>query len=248
MSLKVFNNLTQTKVNFETSSKFIKWYTCGPTVYDHSHIDHARNYVSFDIIRRILEEYFGYEIIFVINITDVDDKIIKRSREENIPFKELASKWEQAFLEDMEALDVKPPTVLTRVSQHIDEIINFIKKLLEKDLAYVSNGSVYFDVIKFKETHKYSKLAKRDTYSNNPDEKDGSFGDEKKSPMDFACKQDKCYDCSPDSGACFCNKCSCGQVHVCINCVGQYADNNMYKKVKVYCIQCKKMVNYWYQI
>ncbi len=178
MSLKVFNNLTQTKVNFETN-KFIKWYTCGPTVYDYSHIGHARNYVSFDIIRRILEDHFGYHITFVMNITDVDDKIIKRSQEEGISVKELTSKWEQSFLEDMEHLNVKPPTVLTRVSQHIDEIISFIQKLIEKEMAYISNGSVYFDVIKFKETHRYSKLANRD---NNVDED----VEEKKTSMDFA--------------------------------------------------------------
>ncbi len=66
--------------------------------------------------------------------------------------------------------------------------------------------------------------------------------------MDLTCKQNQCYDCSLDNEACFCNKCSCAQVHVCINCVGRYADNNMYKKVKVYCTKCEKIVSYWYQI
>jgi len=89
---------------------------CGPTVYDASHMGHARTYLGFDIIRRILESYFRYDVTLVMNITDIDDKIIKRSNEGEIPFTELARKWEVEFLKDMDDLCVDRPTAMTRVS------------------------------------------------------------------------------------------------------------------------------------
>ena len=88
------------------NGKQVTWYICGPTVYDASHMGHARNYVSFDYIKRILSDYFGYDVHMVMNITDIDDKIIVRSRELGIPFTELARKWEADYLEDMNALKV----------------------------------------------------------------------------------------------------------------------------------------------
>jgi len=133
---------------------------CGPTVYDASHMGHARTYLGFDIIRRLLETYFGYDVSLVMNITDIDDKIIMRSNEKGIPFSELARHWEVEYLKDMEDLNVRPPTVMTRVSEYMDEIVVYINTIIEKGFAYESNGSVYFNVSGFHthEKHCYCKL------------------------------------------------------------------------------------------
>ena len=234
------------------------WYNCGPTVYDASHMGHARTYLTFDILRRVMTDYFGYEVFFVMNITDIDDKIIKRARQnhlyklyceenhsvdrlladsnlvltyfagvvekttdpdkkvmqeklfeklkaalagletavnskdeqkissaravllrdgkdllsdwmdsqhgstvtENKIFAELPRYWEEEYHKDMEALNVLPPDCLTRVSEYVPEVVDFIQKIIVKGYAYESNGSVYFDVHKFdsKPNHHYAKL------------------------------------------------------------------------------------------
>ncbi|SBT50655.1 cysteine--tRNA ligase, putative (CysRS) [Plasmodium ovale wallikeri] len=155
--LLVNNSLTRSKVEFvPQEDNKIRWYACGPTVYDAAHLGHARTYVSFDIIRRILINYFNYDVFMVINITDIDDKIIKRSEEEKISFNELARKWEYEFWDDMKSLNVLLPTAITRVSEYIDEIIEYIKKIIENKYAYVSEeGSVYFDIDAFKKNPKH---------------------------------------------------------------------------------------------
>lgn len=108
--LKVNNSLTRSKIPFiAKNGRQVTWYICGPTVYDASHMGHARNYVSFDYIRRILNDYFGYDVHMVMNITDIDDKIIVRSRELGISFTDLSRKWEADFLDDMNALKVLIP-------------------------------------------------------------------------------------------------------------------------------------------
>lgn len=274
--LKVYNSLTRKKEEFvESQSGVVSWYSCGPTVYSHSHMGHARNYVSFDINRRIMEKYFGYRVKYVQNITDIDDKIIIASRREHLfqkyvtniykiitpelvetckeQFKEyinfffedyrgndiekdfwgwatsmnadldqkldpkykmhlricldtyeilykskrenlsleiffkgvkeismfsldrkygstvndasisrdFAMKWENLFNQDMKKLNVLPPTIVTRVSEYIPEIIIFIDKIIENGFAYTGiDGSVYFDTLKFDSApnHVYSKL------------------------------------------------------------------------------------------
>ncbi|SBS82865.1 cysteine--tRNA ligase, putative (CysRS) [Plasmodium ovale curtisi] len=155
--LLVNNSLTRSKVEFvPQEDNKIRWYACGPTVYDAAHLGHARTYVSFDIIRRILVNYFNYDVFMVINITDIDDKIIKRSEEEKISFNELARKWEYEFWNDMKSLNVLLPTAITRVSEYIDEIIKYIKKIIDNKYAYVSEeGSVYFDIDAFKKNPKH---------------------------------------------------------------------------------------------
>ncbi|XP_039592953.1 cysteine--tRNA ligase, cytoplasmic isoform X1 [Polypterus senegalus] len=293
--LRLYNSLTRRKEEFiPQNGKQVLWYCCGPTVYDASHMGHARSYISFDILRRILLNYFKYDVFYCMNITDIDDKIIKRARQNYLfeqykekknspaqllddvqtalkPFtakfnettdldkkqmlgrlkvaveaaigplletlqkgaadSDMASKaeklldeakdllsdwldhqygsqvtdnsifsilpkyWEAEYHKDMEALNVLPPDVLTRVSEYVPEIVDFVKKVIENGYGYVSNGSVYFDTVKFdaSEKHSYAKLvpeAVGDQKALQEGEGDLSISadrlSEKRSPNDFA--------------------------------------------------------------
>lgn len=258
--LRVYNSLTRTKELFvPQKGNKVTWYCCGPTVYDASHMGHARSYISFDILRRILKDYFKYDVLYCINITDVDDKIIKRARQnylleqyrekqpsaaqilqdvlsargpfqsslasttdadkkqmmqrldaavtaalqpleaavsksapdaelqplalsllesskdllsdwldkqfgstvtENSIFSTLPKYWEAEYHKDMDALNVLPPDVLTRVSEYVPEIAGFVERIVKNGYGYESNGSVYFDTAKFDSSpqHSYAKL------------------------------------------------------------------------------------------
>nr|CAG4641519.1 EOG090X02DZ [Eurycercus lamellatus] len=290
--LKIYNSLTRKKEVFQPLDGMnITWYSCGPTVYDASHMGHARSYISFDILRRVLKDYFGYDITYVMNITDIDDKIIKRARQnylyenyagqqrdlevflsdvnesvarltnqmktttdpdkkimqerllekvncaitklkdavkssqgveesrrvlledakdvlcdwldskhgsgvtENAIFASLPRYWEEEFHKDMAALNVLPADVITRVSEYVPEIVDYIRQIIDRSLAYEANGSVYFDVAKFagQENHRYAKLvpeAYGDSKALQEGEGDLSVSEdrlsEKKSPNDFA--------------------------------------------------------------
>ncbi|XP_054736500.1 cysteine--tRNA ligase, cytoplasmic [Anastrepha obliqua] len=294
--LKLFNSLTRQKEDFvPLDGNNVTWYSCGPTVYDASHMGHARSYISFDIMRRILSDYFGYNVFYVMNITDIDDKIIKRARQnhlyetyvsaaattpldklladqkevlekfnvicretndhdkkimfermlikmndametlimavasndpekidearsmylteakdpiadwldrkdgstvkENAIFETLPRYWENEYHKDMQALNILPPDVLTRVSEYVPQIIKFIERIIDNGLAYEANGSVYFDVNAFdkRDKHHYAKLvpeAYGDTKSLQEGEGDLSIAEdrliEKRSPNDFA--------------------------------------------------------------
>ena len=130
--------------------KLAQWYTCGPTVYDSAHIGHASSYVRQDIIRRIMAQQFGIDTTLVMAVTDVDDKIIKRVLETGETMSELTKMYEAEFFSDMSALNVIPPTIVSRVTQNIPVIIDFVASIYNKGFAYqISNGTVYFDVNKY---------------------------------------------------------------------------------------------------
>jgi len=259
------NSLTLQKQELKTSqkdSRALNWYMCGPTVYDFSHLGHARTYVGFDIIRRILEDYFQYNINYVVNVTDVDDKIIKKAnlemawkvlgwaeqgnvkseviadarvklekdkatsvREECLTTFQLnelteaiktaaggqfteeqrnaqpdtnaiSRKYEALFWEDMHTLNVKPPTSITRVTEYIPQIVDYVQKIIDNGFAYASNGSVYFDVQKFKQSsnHDYGKLEpwateqidRLEDGEGEWSQQQGETKSDKKTPFDFA--------------------------------------------------------------
>lgn len=127
-TLHVNNSLTKLKEEFKPiNGNKVRWYYCGPTVYDEAHLGHAKTYIQQDTIWRILRDYFKFDVEAIMNITDVDDKIIKKANAEGKEFTEISWRFEESFLKDMEALNVEMPSVLTRVSEYIPEIIDFIK-------------------------------------------------------------------------------------------------------------------------
>jgi len=149
--LKVFNTLTRRKEEFvPVDGKRVRMYVCGPTVYDYIHIGNARSFIAFDVIRRYLE-YKGYEVICVSNLTDVDDKTIKRSEEMGISLQQLGEKYSDAYFEDITKLNIKKPDVNPRAAQHTSEIIDLIQTLIDKGYAYIVDGDVYYDISKFED-------------------------------------------------------------------------------------------------
>ena len=180
--MKVFNTLSRAKEEFVPVDKNeVKIYACGPTVYNFIHIGNARPLCVFDVLRRYLE-YRGYNVKFVQNFTDVDDKIIKRANEENSTFEEIAQKYIDEFWIDAHGLNFKDATVHPKATENIDEIIKIIKSLEEKGYAYAVDGDVYYRTLKFKG---YGKLSHQPI----DDLKSGAriaVGDKKEDPLDFA--------------------------------------------------------------
>lgn len=178
--IKIYNTLTRKKEIFESIEKNkVLMYVCGPTVYDYLHIGNARPYVVFDTVRRYLE-YLGYEVKYVQNFTDIDDKIINRANNENKNYDEIAEKFIDEALQDEKNLNIKD-TLHPRATLVLDEIINLIVRLIEKDFAYEIDGTVYFDTSKAKN---YGKLANKnieDLISGNRISEDKN----KKNPSDF---------------------------------------------------------------
>lgn len=158
--LRLKNSFTKEKDEFFTQSgdQRLYWYMCGPTVYNHSHLGHARTYLSFDILRRLLTDYFGYKVTLVMNITDIDDKIIINSQKAGQTLEEFGRYWEAEYFDDMQKLGIDPPDVLTRVTEYVPEIVLYIQKIIDNGYAYLSNGSVYFDTTTFRAKHQYCKL------------------------------------------------------------------------------------------
>jgi len=135
----------------------VRMYTCGPTVYDFAHIGNFRTFVFQDILRRFLRMR-GYRVNQVMNLTDVDDRIIQNAAEAGISLREYTEKYSQAFLEDMRALGLEEPEKIVRATEHIDEMVRLIQRLGKKSFTYTSDGSIYFRIAKFPEYGKLSKI------------------------------------------------------------------------------------------
>ena len=182
MSLRIYNTLTGKKDIFEPLSKGkVGMYVCGPTVYDTSHIGHARAVVIFDLILRWLEAS-SYDVTYVRNFTDVDDKIIKKANDTGKSSKEISEKYIDEFHNEMDALHVRRPSIEPKATEHIQDIIDFIDILIKKGKAYhVKESDVFFSIESFKE---YGKLSGR-----NPDDMISgariAVNDKKKNPLDF---------------------------------------------------------------
>lgn len=158
MVLKLFNTLTRKKETFKPIDKnLVKIYTCGPTVYDYAHIGNFRAYICQDILKRYLK-YRGFKVKHIMNITDVDDKTINGAMKQGISLKDYTTKYENAFFEDMQTLNIDKAEKFPRATEHIKEMVDIIKILLKKKIAYKSNDkSIYYDISKFKN---YGKLSK----------------------------------------------------------------------------------------
>ncbi|HQA56694.1 MAG TPA: cysteine--tRNA ligase [Acetivibrio sp.] len=179
--MKLYNTLTRKKEEFKPlDEKEVRMYSCGPTVYNYFHIGNARPFIIFDTLRRYLE-YRGYNVKFVQNFTDIDDKMIKRAQEENITVKELADKFIQEYFVDAKGLGIKEATVHPRATENIDAIIDIISRLEKNGFAYSVDGDVYFSTRKFKEYGKLSHQSLEDLELGSRIEVD----ERKEDPMDF---------------------------------------------------------------
>ena len=180
--MKIFNTLTRTKEELKTVEEGkVKIYACGPTVYNFIHIGNARPLCVFDVLRRFLE-YIGYDVRFVQNFTDIDDKIIKRANEENLTYKQVSEKYIEEYWKDVKGMNVREATVHPKATENIDEIIDIVSTLIDKGYAYAVDGDVYFSPSKFSE---YGKLSHQQL----EDLEAGArimVGEVKKEPMDFA--------------------------------------------------------------
>ena len=179
--MKIFNTMTRSKEEFKPLEEGkVKMYVCGPTVYNYIHVGNARPFIIFDTLRRYLE-YRGYDVTFVQNFTDVDDKIIKRGHEEGIAPEEIAQKYIKEYFVDADGLGIKRASVHPQVTENIEQIIEFVKELEDKGYAYAVNGDVYFDTQKFEGYGKLSGIKQEELEAGSRIE----VNDQKKHPMDF---------------------------------------------------------------
>lgn len=180
--MRIYNTLTGKKEEFvPVDPEMVKMYSCGITAYDHCHIGHARSAIVFDVMRRYIQ-YRGYRIKYIRNFTDIDDKIINRAKQEGVSWSEVAKKYIDEYYRDMESLGVSKADAEPKATEYIDVMIEIVKGLIEKGVAYEADGSVYFEVAKFPE---YGKLSKRDV----EDMMAGArieVNEKKRNPMDFA--------------------------------------------------------------
>jgi cysteinyl-tRNA synthetase len=180
--LRFYNTLTKKVDEFKPlNPPNVTMYICGPTVYDFFHVGNARTFVLADVIRKFLE-YKGFKVKFAMNLTDIDDKIIKKSNEENISINDVAKKYTDAFFEDLDRLKIKQATLYPKATEHLETIIKMIESLVEKGYAYDVNGNVFYNVSKF---NSYGKLSGK-----NIDELESGarveINENKKQPLDFA--------------------------------------------------------------
>ncbi|MFN8374957.1 MAG: cysteine--tRNA ligase [Anaerolineae bacterium] len=190
MALRIFNVLGREKQEFvPIEPGRINMYVCGPTVYDHAHLGHGKSYVAFDVIIRYLR-YSGYDVLYVQNLTDVghlldsgEDRILRKARQsQSVPMK-IVEEYARSYFADMDALGVMRPDISPRASGHIPEQLKMIETLLQKGIAYVENGSVYFDVTKDPD---YGKLSNRRLEEQESGTRETVRADEKRNPEDFA--------------------------------------------------------------
>ena len=192
-NLYIYNSLTSSKEKFEPLRKnSVGMYVCGPTVYSNVHLGNCRTFISFDIIFRYLK-YLGYNVRYVRNITDVghledtgEDKISKKAKVEKLEPMEIAQKYTNSFREVLKSFNVLDPSIEPVASGHITEQIYIIEDLIKKDLAYVSNGSVYFDISNYNEIDSYGKLSGRDLEKIKSNSRVLANQDDKKNEYDFA--------------------------------------------------------------
>ncbi|SMC16771.1 cysteinyl-tRNA synthetase [Desulfacinum hydrothermale DSM 13146] len=181
MTLTVYNTLTKKRESFQPLEPGkVRLYVCGVTVYDLCHVGHARSAIVFDVIYRYLK-YRGYQVTYVRNFTDIDDKIIKRANEEGTDYRTIADRYIAAFHEDMDALDVLRPDLEPLATDNIDQMIHIIRRLEEKGIAYQAGSDVYFSVEKFPEYGKLSGRSLEDMMAGARVEVDPN----KKNPLDF---------------------------------------------------------------
>ena len=181
MALRVYNTLTRQKEPFETVQPGkVSMYVCGPTVYKPSHVGHMVGPVIFDTVKRYLA-YLGYAVTFVVNITDVDDKLIIQARKQNTTVEELANRVTEDYVRNLERLNVTSIDHMPRATQYIGDIIAMIQGLIDRGFAYPANGDVYFDVARDPD---YGKLCNRD-----PEQLEAGarieVSDKKRNPVDF---------------------------------------------------------------
>jgi len=182
MTIQIYNTLTRQKEDFQSiEPNKVMMYVCGPTVYNYIHIGNARPAIVFDSVRRYLE-YKGYQVNYVLNFTDVDDKIIAEAKKQNDTVQNLTNRFIDAYLKDVETLGVKKATHHPRVTDTMDEIIEFIKGLIDKGYAYTVDGDVYFKPRKFEDYGKLSAQSIEELRSGAQIQ----IGEKKEDPLDFA--------------------------------------------------------------
>jgi cysteinyl-tRNA synthetase len=183
MAISVYNTMRRRKEPLSTRDEGrVAIYVCGPTVYNFIHIGNARTFITFDVVRRYLE-HSGYDVTFVQNITDIDDKIINRANEEGRTTAELADEYREAFEEDMMALGIKPPTVAPRATAHIPQMLELVGALVDSGYAYESGGDVYFEVARYGD---YGKLSGRNLAEQRVTVQSESELERKRDALDFA--------------------------------------------------------------
>ncbi|MEG1746636.1 MAG: cysteine--tRNA ligase, partial [Raoultibacter sp.] len=184
--IKVYNTKTRSKVDFETLERGrVAMYVCGPTVYNYIHIGNARTFISFDIIRRYLS-WRGFTVTFVQNVTDVDDKIIKKAAEEGRSAAEVAAEYTEAFITDMRAAHVLDPDIRPKATEEIPEMIELVQQLIDGGHAYEVEGDVYFAVRSFENYGKLSGRKIDEMESGHRDLRSAGLEDRKRDPLDFA--------------------------------------------------------------
>lgn len=194
MQINLFNTHTMKKEELKPLEEGkVKMYVCGITAYDLSHIGHARSQIVFDVIQRFLKYRGGYDVVYVRNYTDIDDKIINKAKNEGVKFNEISEKYIKEFDKDMEILGIEEPTYRPKATEYIADMIEMVRVLIEKGHAYEIDGDVYFSVESFKEYGELSKKPLEELLSGARVEVD----ERKKNPLDFALWKRRRYDYEP---------------------------------------------------